>query len=199
MTSDCQITLTPAEARLASWLGRSRQAYNEKQGRTHHFTLDPGKQAAYHCNGVAGELATAKLLNVYPEIATEIEHNHYDLIFYRELIDVKTTTRLTSELLVPLTGRNREPCDIYVAAFCDWMGKKNVTPTVRVIGWAFHSTAWHPQFEDKNQLIPCQRVPGAYLRPMSELSMAALRFDQAHRRGEPMKFRDALEKEAAIA
>ena len=63
--------------------------------------------------GVLGELAFCKLLNVYPDLDIMLQSHSFDCLYKTLRIDVKTSKYKQARLLVDIRKRV-EDCDIYV-------------------------------------------------------------------------------------
>ena len=64
-------------------------------------------------NGVEGELAFCKLMNLYPDLDIAPQAHTYDCDFGKMRVDVKTSKYKTARLLVGITKRV-DDCDAYV-------------------------------------------------------------------------------------
>ena len=122
------ITLEPWEVSLAQFLGNLRQGLSSANG-----ARDP-KQAQedpyfIHVLGVGGELAFARMRNLYPLLNFLPTKGGADT-FARDgkTTDVKTTTRKDGSLLVG-TNKKEDPCDYYVLMIADF-------PKFTCKGWA---------------------------------------------------------------
>lgn len=96
------VTLSPPECQIASYIGRLRWeislAYDRRETRR-NFTSDGFRN---DIEAVGAEMAVAKCLNVYPEWSpTPGEVPRFDLAWNGQKLDVKSTQRPDSNLLIP--------------------------------------------------------------------------------------------------
>ena len=123
------IQLNEAEERLARYLGKRRYSNNRKEGVA---DAQVGKQTKEEIDlqGVAGEIAVAKHLNLYPDLGVEVRSGSWDLRTHSGLtIDVKTTSYHSGKLVAPM-GTSVGKADVYVLVV-------GTIPTFRIVGWAF--------------------------------------------------------------
>jgi len=156
------IELTDAERRIAQWIAEERQRRNEAAGirdRSNNPAL-PG--AGPHVVGVPGELAFAKLFNVWPDLDTTPRSGGADCERFGETIDVKTTGH-PDEGLWAVTSKSACPPDHYAL-----MGGRNGK-------YQFHG------FIRDDDLVKYGRVTTRYGRqgyeaPLSSLSLTQMKF-----------------------
>ena len=102
-----RITLNEIEKQTAVILARSRKKNNADNGMKSKITVDYDVNKA-ELEGVAGELAMAKLLNVYPDYTIYTRSSRcgtepYDLLLSNGLcVDVKTTSYYKGKLINPI-------------------------------------------------------------------------------------------------
>ena len=111
-----EITLNEAEQRLTEYVAKKRTAYHQhdesvaiKQIEHWDRTLEENDR-----EGFGGEIAYCKLVNLYPDLDTNLSTPDYDCISYNgEKIDVKTTKYRNGHLIVPV-NKITHPADKYV-------------------------------------------------------------------------------------
>lgn len=88
-----------------------------------------GKQDPWQIDidGVIGEFAVAKWLNVYPDMTVSIRKGGADLVLNGTTIDVKTTRYKTGKLLAT-RSKIDTACDLYILAIVDDTG-------CDIVGW----------------------------------------------------------------
>ena len=102
-----RITLNEVEKQTAVILARSRKKNNADNGMKSKITVDYDVNKA-ELEGVAGELAMAKLLNVYPDYTIYTRSSRcgtepYDLLLSNETcVGVKTTSHYKGKLINPV-------------------------------------------------------------------------------------------------
>jgi hypothetical protein len=87
--------------------------------------------------GVMGEVAFAKQMNVYPDLSTEPRKNGYDCLFNEHRVDIKATNVASGSLLLP-EWKDNPDIDIYVLAILHAFH-------VELIGWAFKTDLMQPE------------------------------------------------------
>lgn len=101
------ITLSPAECKIADYIGRLRRAISLKYDRKdtrHNFTSHGLKN---DIEAAGAELAVAKLLNVYPEWSpTPGAVPRFDLRWHGKQVDVKSTQASKGNLLIPYLDKS---------------------------------------------------------------------------------------------
>ena len=123
------IHLNPAEQRLAQYLARRRYSSNRAAGVKDKKIGDQSVKET-DLQGVAGEIAVAKCLNLYPDLEVTVRSGSYDLLMHNGMtIDVKTSVYPAARLTAPV-GTPLQKAAIYVLV----TGKM---PTFRVVGWAW--------------------------------------------------------------
>ena len=111
-----EITLNEAEQRLTEYVAKKRTAYHQhdesvaiKQIEHWDRTLEENDR-----EGFGGEIAYCKLVNLYPDLDTNLSTPDYDCISCNgEKIDVKTTKYRNGHLIVPV-NKITHPADKYV-------------------------------------------------------------------------------------
>ena len=112
-----EITLNENEQKLAEYLAKKRWNFNRDKG-TPHLYSGPQPDEQTDVEGMAGEIAYCKLMNIYPDLDTSpTDMPVYDCISrFGERIDVKTAKQRTGKslhLIAPLAKAKRPP-DKYV-------------------------------------------------------------------------------------
>jgi hypothetical protein len=106
------ITLNKAEQKLAFYLGAERLRRNQEE-RVRNARRGPQSDESISIEGIAGEIAFCKLMNVYPDTDTEGDRPPFDATLPDgRTVDVKTTKYPDGKLLVVPKKKN-DPADIY--------------------------------------------------------------------------------------
>lgn len=104
------IILTPEERQIAKFIAKLRTKRNEK---TQSTVTMGNSQFEVDLRGVGGELAFAKLCNIYPDFTTELRSGGEDCHFHNGLrVDVKTSNMSVAGLYV--TVGKEEKADVFV-------------------------------------------------------------------------------------
>ena len=132
-------TLNIAEQKLATYIAKSRYAYNRNSGTTDR-KIGPQSVEETDLNGIAAEIAFCKMFNIYPDMNTNNRPDH-DCITHNGLrIDVKST-KYDSGRLLAVPWKCNKNIDAYVlmvgefpsyrfAGFClaeELIDEKNIT------------------------------------------------------------------------
>lgn len=114
-TSFTTITLNPTEQRLADYMARARYAVNREQGAVDR-KIGPQSTEQTDLQGIAAEIAFARLMNVYPDTSLDSRPDH-DVLVPTPLgslrVDVKCTRYPQGKLLAVLGKASKRP-DAYV-------------------------------------------------------------------------------------
>jgi len=96
-----------------------------------------GKQPSWQTDedGIGGEIAASRLLNVYPSLVLKPDAG-WDILYRGSKIDVKTTRYSNGRLLAKLNSRDDE-VDVYLLV-------TGVFPEYNVIGYALRSSLLSP-------------------------------------------------------
>lgn len=96
-----QIKLSPSGCAIAKYIGELRNKYS--MATKQNMRMDPEQtDDNMHIEAFGAELATAKYINVYPDIVvTKGELPNYDLKFGDRLLQVKRRDRTNRDLLIP--------------------------------------------------------------------------------------------------
>jgi hypothetical protein len=130
-----KIVLDKAEVKLAKYLAAHRYRSNRNNGVRDKQVGDQGK-AFIDLNGVGGELAVAKALNVYPDLSLSPRAGGSDLVSKGKRIDVKTTHYPAGRLLA-VTDKNPDDCDIFILV----TGRM---PEYEIKGWCYSAELINP-------------------------------------------------------
>ena len=111
-----EVVLNEAEQRLVEYIAKKRTAYHQhdesdEKRQVEHWdrTLEENDR-----EGFGGEVAYCKLVNLYPDLDTNLSTPDYDCISCNgEKIDVKTTKYRNGRLIVPV-NKVTHPADRYV-------------------------------------------------------------------------------------
>tara|TARA_B100000287_G_scaffold434334_1_gene498493 strand:+ start:900 stop:1382 length:483 start_codon:yes stop_codon:yes gene_type:complete len=118
--------LNKNERIIATIIGKERYASNRKNGIVNQKA---GTMSIYETEveGVGGELAFAKMCNLYPDFS--VVPGKYDFVAHGMTVDVKTTKHKNGRLLVSSTKKISD-CDSYVLVV-------GSMPRYEIIGWAY--------------------------------------------------------------
>ena len=111
-----EVVLNEAEQRLVEYIAKKRIAFHNHdeatvQRKHNHWEVT---QEVTDREGFGGEVAYCKLMNIYPDLDTELSTPDYDCISCNgEKIDVKTTKYRNGRLIVPV-NKVTHPADRYV-------------------------------------------------------------------------------------
>ncbi len=156
-----EVTLDQREILLAADLGVRRQVAAMLSGRQDSFGFERGGKDPWraHIEGVAGELAVAKVLNVFWTGTINTYRSRADV----GSLEVKTRSKPDYELLV-------RPHDRDDAAFVLVTGE---IPTYTVVGWILARDAKRPVWlQMYGGRPPAYFVPHDALHPMAALARA---------------------------
>lgn len=105
--------LTYEERIIATWVGRKRTRVNRKRGVVNR-RVGPKSDEYYSILGFAGEIAFAKIFNIYPDFSCYVMKKH-DFSICAYTIDVKTSD--SPSLAKPMCVNGKEnrgkACDYY--------------------------------------------------------------------------------------
>lgn len=93
-----RVTLSIEEQKLAKFLARRRHETSRQQGKE-NLCKDHLSEELSELDGVAGELAYCKLMNVYPDIQAGSSPDEDCILHNGKLVDVKTTAYDTGKLV----------------------------------------------------------------------------------------------------
>ncbi len=107
-----RVTLTEGEIEVCRMIGQMRDKRNTQ---FNHDKVSNKTQEQQTFEGVIGEVAFCKAMNVCPDLSTEPRKNGYDCVFNERRVDVKSTSVATGNLLLP-EWKDNPDIDIYVLA-----------------------------------------------------------------------------------
>jgi hypothetical protein len=118
--------LTEPEVRICQWLAKQRHSSNRSGG------VADGKIGPQSCEetdleGICGEFAFCKALNLYPDMSISPRKGSHDVFAFGKTIDVKTTKYKTGKLLAR-HSKNETPSELYVLV----VGQ---CPSYKIAGW----------------------------------------------------------------
>jgi len=111
-----EVTLNEAEQRLTEYVSKKRIAFHQHREQTVADKYEHWKvtQEEADREGFGGEIAYCKLMNLYPDLESDLSSPDYDCISCNgEKIDVKTTKYREGHLIVPV-NKITHPADKYV-------------------------------------------------------------------------------------
>ena len=109
-----EVKLSPSEIAMATHLASARQSVNRAAGISNRMVgfRDPFE---IDVDGVVGEFAVAKHLNVYPDLTFERRAGGYDIAFRGLRCDVKARPYNNAPALqVPEYKKDRDNSDVYI-------------------------------------------------------------------------------------
>lgn len=130
------IMLTESELTLADRIARERHNSNRDAGVTDQ-KIGPQSDYKTDQNGIIGELAVAKRLNVYPDFAIEPSSGGIDLEYEGITIDVKATEYTDGKLLAPIWKQHKNYANVFALVTIDWPEKSRTEiaiPDVQISG-----------------------------------------------------------------
>jgi len=132
-----EIKLNESELKICEWLAKSRFANNRN---VNVVDKKIGPQSCHETDleGICGEFAICKILNLYPDMSIHSRSGGHDLLYFGKKIDVKTTKYKTGKLLA-VKSKKTDNADIYVLL----TGKR---PSYTFAGWSFS----HELLSEKN-------------------------------------------------
>jgi len=154
-----KVMLSKSEQAVARLVAKERYDTNRRLGIPNKKVDKKQPEGNTDLNGMGGELAVAKALNLYPDLSTEPRKLGADLVTEKGVrIDVKVTTRHGGKLLSS-PYKKADPPDVFVLA-------EGTFPEYTIIGWCFG----HELFEEENLkdygLGVCYGLTQDKLRPL---------------------------------
>ena len=128
------VKLTQGEIEVCTMLGQMRGKQHKHQN---HDKVSNKTQEEQDIEGVIGEYAFCKAMNVCPDLSTESRKNGYDCTYNNHRVDVKATQSAKGNLLLP-KWKNNPDVDIYVLAILHPFH-------VELVGWAFKTDLMQPE------------------------------------------------------
>lgn len=129
-----RVILTDGEIEVCRMIGQMRDKNNTQ---FNHEKVSNKTQEQQTFEGVIGEVAFCKAMNVCPDLSTEPRKNGYDCVFNERRVDVKSTSVATGNLLLP-EWKDNPDIDIYVLAILHPFH-------VELVGWAFKTDLVQPE------------------------------------------------------
>jgi hypothetical protein len=121
-----KIVLTDAEIKICEWLAKQR--YNSNRScRVKDGKIGPQPCAETDLEGICGEFAFCKAMNLYPDMSISPRKGTDDVVFKGKTVDIKTTRYKTGKLLARKT-KEEMPSDIYVLVI-------GQCPNYKIAGW----------------------------------------------------------------
>ena len=154
-----RIKLDYAEMKLAEYIAKERQKHDTKSGYTNR-NQSGFDDLKIGIQGMEGEIAICKAMNIYPDLATD-HIQKQDLYIKGYSFDVKTTYK--SHFLNVAYWKAQNPCDFYALVIkdgetfdiCGYISKwdmfrrQNVTKGPRGDYWRIHKSKLKPFKEFK--------------------------------------------------
>ncbi len=126
MMSHYEITLSETEQKVAEYIAKKRFESARKMGIPNN-RKGPQSDHETDLEGVASEMAAAKILNVWPDLEVDVIPDH-DLLVKGKTLDIKATKYVTGHLIAGVHKKGK-PCDWYMLMI-------GTFPTYRVGGLA---------------------------------------------------------------
>lgn len=135
-----RMELTPAEDALARYVGEERQKYHNSSS-TKDKQMNRRSPTEIAINGMAGEIAVAKMLNVYPDVTIgfgDFNALAWDLTTAKGTrIDVKTSFEDYHDLYV-LLDKPKDYCDVFIQVY-------GCNPVFEIYGFAYAKDVMLPE------------------------------------------------------
>jgi hypothetical protein len=120
------VTLDQSEIKICEWIAKNRYASN-RNGGVSDKKIGPQSCEETDLEGICGEFAFCKAMNLYPDMSISPRKGGDDVIMNGDKIDIKTTKYKTGKLLARWS-KNENPSDVYVLI----IGQK---PNYNIVGW----------------------------------------------------------------
>jgi hypothetical protein len=121
-----QVTLNESELKICEWLGKSRYQ-NNRVASVSDKKIGPQSVEETDLEGICGEFAFCKAMNLYPDMSINTRSGGYDILMNGLRVDVKTTKYKNGKLLAAKTKKISDS-DLYVLV----IGER---PSYTVVGW----------------------------------------------------------------
>lgn len=128
------VTLTDGEIEVCRMIGKMRDRQNTG---INHDKVSNKTQEQQTFEGVLGEYAFCKEMNVCPDLSTNPRKNGYDCMYNEYRVDIKATNLPSGSLLLP-EWKDNPDIDIYVLAILHAFH-------VELVGWAFKTELMQPE------------------------------------------------------
>lgn len=161
------VTLTDVEQRLARFVAHQREAANRDAGIV-NARIGPQSDQMTDLLGVGGEIAFARLFNVYPDLTIGARAGGADCTIGPYRLDVKTTHYAAGRLLAH-TNKSLLAADVYALLEADF-------PRYRFCGFARAGDLLHPSRLMDLGHGPTYGMPQVDLRPDLPLTAAEIRW-----------------------
>jgi hypothetical protein len=131
------ITLNASEIKICEWIAKNRYASN-RNGGVSDKKIGPQSCEETDLEGICGEFAFCKAMNLYPDLSISPRKGGDDVLFNGKKMDIKTTKYKSGKLLAR-RSKSETPSDIYVLI----VGQR---PDYNIVGWCSSSDL----IQDKN-------------------------------------------------
>jgi hypothetical protein len=122
-----KVTLSTSEVEVAEYVGQKRQEINEEKKLVDRKQDQTKDSTEIHIEGIAGEWAFCKIMNVYPDLEFE-KRSKYDCYALGFTWDVKTSESADWLDIRFSKASQGKRCDMYVLV----VGKR---PNYEIVGW----------------------------------------------------------------
>jgi len=120
------VKLTESEIKICEWLAKNRYASN-RNGGVSDKKIGPQSCEETDLEGICGEFAFCKAVNLYPDMSISPRKGGDDVLFNGKKIDIKTTKYKSGKLLAR-RSKSETPSDVYVLI----VGQR---PNYNIVGW----------------------------------------------------------------
>ena len=131
------ITLNASEIKICEWIAKNRYASN-RNGGVSDKKIGPQSCEETDLEGICGEFAFCKSMNLYPDLSISPRKGGDDVLFNGKKIDIKTTKYKSGKLLAR-RSKSETPSDVYVLI----VGQR---PDYNIVGWCYSTDL----IQDKN-------------------------------------------------
>jgi hypothetical protein len=120
------VKLTESEIKICEWLAKNRYASN-RNGGVSDKKIGPQSCEETDLEGICGEFAFCKAVNLYPDMSISPRKGGDDVLFNGKKIDIKTTKYKSGKLLAR-KSKSETPSNVYVLI----VGQR---PNYNIVGW----------------------------------------------------------------
>lgn len=106
-----KVELSQSELKICEWLAKNRFS-NNRSSKVVDKKIGPQSCYETDLEGICGEFAFCKALNVYPDMSIDPRKGGFDLMINGSKFDIKTTKYKTGKLLA-VRGKKIIDCDYY--------------------------------------------------------------------------------------
>lgn len=124
-----KVELSQSELKICEWLAKNRFS-NNRSSKVVDKKIGPQSCYETDLEGICGEFALCKMLNLYPDMSIHSRSGGHDILLNGKKIDVKTTKYKTGKLLA-VKNKKADSADIYILL----IGKR---PSYTFAGWSFN-------------------------------------------------------------